>query len=98
MKTYKCLKCGREIKTIHEDLNDSAITGAFEDTGKMWDGGVVFSMTAGYGSLLDGCMFTGAICDHCLELSAQIESVKYVGDYITGDKKYHPLGKERKDG
>jgi hypothetical protein len=89
MKTYKCLKCGKEIKQLHE----SDIDNVHKDQELMWDGGIVFMMSAGYGSKLDGNMFNGAICDECIDTMAQIDSLKYVGDYITGEKEYIPLRK-----
>ena len=91
MKTYKCLKCGKEIKALEHDTN--ADNQEFKDDEKMWNDGIVFKMSAGYGSKLDGNMFMGAICDECIDTMAQIDSLKYIGDYITGEREYIPLRK-----
>lgn len=91
MKTYKCLKCGKVIKELR--LNDPKE----KDTDRMWDDGIVFKMYAGYGSLLDGDMFTGALCDTCVDKLAIDKTIKYDGDYIMKNmKKYRPLPKEKK--
>lgn len=86
MKVYKCLKCGKEITENPHNYPED------KDTEKMWNGGVVFKMYAGYGSVLDGDMFIGALCDTCIDKLAIDNIIKYDGDYIFGNKEYIPLG------
>ncbi len=85
MKTYKCIKCGAVIKEF-DDVHD-----VDSDTDRMWEGGVVFKIISGFGSQHDGGMFTGALCDKCIDIMTQIGTLNYLGDYIYGDSDYIPL-------
>lgn len=91
MKTYKCLKCDTDIHELNgNDPKD-------KDSQKMWNGGAVFNIITGYGSSHDGGMFTGALCDKCIDIMTQIGTLKYLGDYIFGGAVYKPLNGETND-
>jgi len=93
MNKYKCIKCNKEILSLEGD--PSRFDEDIPDTDKMWNGGVIFNIVTGYGSLHDGDMFTGALCDNCIDIMTRIDILKYKGDYITGETKYIPLGENK---
>jgi hypothetical protein len=67
-KSYKCLLCGKEIKRI--------------DNCNMFGGGIVDNIEAGYGSVLDGNIYTIAICDDCVQNNK--DRIIFKKNYIDG--------------
>lgn len=75
-----CICCGKEIHMLDTNANP----GNSNPESDMWNDGVVASISAGYGSLLDGNVYLIAICDKCLERKNKEGSVVYLYDYMTG--------------
>jgi hypothetical protein len=66
---YPCICCGKKIKPL-EFQHNLPLQGREEIPPKspdvvMWDGGIVETIHAGYGSNLDGNKYIIAICDNC---------------------------------
>ena len=91
-KKYTCIKCGKEIKEIYPYPGNQKTV---QDQNRLWHGGVVFTIQAGYGSMLDGDIFTGALCDQCIDIMANNKTIKFVRDYINGSEKYIPLREDK---
>ena len=78
--SYKCLLCDIEIKKILEADDSKPWDGAFE-------GGIVESISAGYGSDLDGDNYIIAICDKCVEEKHKQGKLKYINNQFFPDLK-----------
>jgi hypothetical protein len=86
-KKYTCIKCGKEINEIYPYPGNQKTV---QDQNRLWHGGVVFTIQAGYGSEHDGFIFNGALCDKCIDTMASEGKIKFVRDYLFGNKKYIP--------
>lgn len=75
-RKYKCIICGIEVKPLN--IVDVDV----EDHERMIDKGIVFRLTMGYGSDLDGDMFTCALCDECIKLMRSSNIIRHDGNYI----------------
>lgn len=56
---------------------------------QMWNGGVVHSITAGYGSNHDMDEFIIAICDECLEKKLMTGNVALISNHGINDEYYN---------
>lgn len=61
---------------------------------RMWSGGIVHIIDAGYGSNRDTDKFIIAICDDCIKLNSEDATLLYHGNYMYPD---HPATKEEID-
>ena len=73
---FKCICCDKDIKELDTPL----------PAGKAWQGmysnGIVDTISAGYGSKLDGDMFCIAVCDKCINQKTLEGKTYFVGDYM----------------
>jgi len=88
-KSYPCLKCGKTVLEMYPNRKKTS------DEKKMWQYGIVFQMTAGYGSAHDGYVFNAALCDECIDSGVDEGNIKFIMDYIHGGK-YIPLKGDNK--
>ena len=51
---------------------------------RMWNGGIVHIIEAGYGSGHDGDQYIIAICDDCITKESEDGTLLYFGDYLIG--------------
>ena len=49
---------------------------------RMWSGGIVSKISAGYGSVLDGDQFIVAICDECIKEKMEDGTIAYISNYM----------------
>ncbi len=70
----KCVCCGKPLKPEWEDRERK--TQADQD---MWDGAIVHTIDAGYGSRFDLSHFLIGICDDCIEKKVADGSMRNVG-------------------
>jgi len=92
----KCICCDSNIKPIlDEDKGEewSVFTtevNQYKDEEKtfiraenrMWGGGIVGNISAGYGSNLDGECYVIAICDKCTNIKKLDGTIAHVGNYM----------------
>lgn len=64
-------------------LRDKLVTNA---DNRMWDGGIVQIISAGYGSSFDTSQFVIAICDDCIKNKIHDASILHYGNYMHGGK------------
>ncbi len=77
---YTCVCCGKEIPRF-ESFPKS------KDWEGMFDGGIVDTISAGYGSVLDGDIYVIAICDDCIKE----KKLQLVRNYMFPDLKPEEL-------
>ncbi len=80
MKYYNCICCNKEITLLYPDSYSNKTKSSDED--KMWDDGIVGEISAGYGSIHDGCIYNIAICDKCVKEKEEIGVLKYIKSYL----------------
>lgn len=55
---------------------------------RMWDGGIVYIIDAGYGSSHDTDRFVIAICDDCVSKKKESGTLLYYGNYMSPNYKF----------
>lgn len=98
-RSIDCVLCGFKIKLDGllnlENIPDSK----WDPETQSWDGGMVASISAGYGSILDGYYLYIGICDRCTKNKLENGSLVYWGNYMgKDDENRYKILKNRKDG
>ena len=90
----KCICCDFNITTMEDGLNEEeAVFSVLERRvgnrivyvkagNRMWLGGSVGEISAGFGSNLDGSEFVIGICDNCITAKIEDGTIAYIGNYM----------------
>lgn len=79
MKPHKCIVCNKDIEVIFDGEEGGFFKEQYPyESNRCFTDGMVATISAGYGSLLDGNVYYIAICDHCAETKDKEGSLEYV--------------------
>ena len=81
-----CICCNKKINIFGSLSEDEVITTSAKDINSlMVNGGIFGSMSAGYGSNLDGDILKIAICDACARVKLNEGTILYDKNYMGED-------------
>jgi hypothetical protein len=80
----KCICCEKKIELLHKQEQESEEDLIFSKKAEnsMWNGAIVGTIDAGYGSIFDGDQFVIGICDECIKTKSSQTTLVYVGNYM----------------
>ncbi len=105
----KCICCNKSVKPYplanglsHEDSvfkteekRSGNIINQIQAENRMWLGGVVGNISAGFGSSLDGDQFVISICDDCLSDKIEDGTIALTGNWPEAKAGYSHNDKKR---
>lgn len=78
----KCICCGKKISLLRSEKLEEDILFDTKPPSECWCDGIVGRISSGYGSKLDGNVYTIAVCDECIEIKTTDGTVAFVDQYM----------------